>query len=229
MTSESKANTEPWIEAKQARYAYAYEKSGTLLGKLGFSGQPQAILLDPFGTVVWKGHPAQLDDDLVKKSLPGALGMPVFDWPDSAKAARKAFVACQVAKAIDEAKKLGAEGSALAASLEAHAAATLDALRALRTEGDYLAVEQRGALFTKRLAGLSQVSEIETLLAEVAKDDRAQDILAAQKRIQKMMSGKIKKGDIPNLRKDLQEIEQQFADTSAARDARAALVKLTKG
>ncbi len=219
----------PWVEAKGARYAYAYEKGGTLLGKLGLNGRPSAILLDPFGEVVWKGHPAELNDDLIKKSLPGALGKPVFDWPASAKAARKAFAAGQIAKAIEEARKLGAEGSEIVASLEAHAAASLESLRALRTEGDYLAIQQRGALFTKRLAGLPQVSEIETLLAEVDKDARAQEILAAQKRVQKLMSGKIKKGDIPDLRKDLQEIEQQFTDTAAARDARAALVKLTKG
>ncbi len=209
-------------------YGYAYDKGAKLFGKLGFSGLPSAVLLDPYGSIVWKGHPGELDESIVKRSLSGSLSKPLFDWPDDAKVARKAFAAGQVAKAIAEAKKLGAPGAELATSLEEHAASSAKALAALYEEGDYLAVETRGALFAKRLADLPQATEIESVLAKLRANEQAQPILGAQKRVQKLTSGKIKKGEIPKLRQELEKIAAQFPDSAAARDAKLAIIQITK-
>jgi hypothetical protein len=228
VTSETKGDTEPWVKDKGMTYGYAYDKGARLMGKLGFTGLPSAVLLDPYGSIVWKGHPGELDEAVIKKSLSGSLTKPVFEWPASAKAARKAFAAGQVAKAIAAAKGLGTEGEELVASLEEHATASVKALNALYEGGDFLAVEERGALFTKRLVDMPQAGEVHATLAALQANTAAQPILAAQKRVQKLTSGKIKKGEIPKLREQLQEIQTEFPDTAAARDAKAELVKLTQ-
>lgn len=49
MTHESKSDTEPWIESKGAKYAYAYDKGGKFQSQLGVGGIPHAFLVDPTG------------------------------------------------------------------------------------------------------------------------------------------------------------------------------------
>ena len=81
VTSEGAGSTEPWIDEKGARYAYAYDKGGQLSRWFGVSGIPHAALVDPMGEVVWTGHPGKLDSKLVEQSLAGALAKPVWAWP----------------------------------------------------------------------------------------------------------------------------------------------------
>ena len=51
MTSEPAKPTEAWVEAQGAKYAYAYDKGG-LMGKVGASGYPSAVLVNASGVVV---------------------------------------------------------------------------------------------------------------------------------------------------------------------------------
>ena len=89
VTSESQSSTEPWVSKHGARYAYGYN-SGSLKGKFP-GGIPMAILVDPSGNIVWKGHPSSLKDGDIEKALAGALETPMWEWPASAKSVRSSL------------------------------------------------------------------------------------------------------------------------------------------
>ena len=65
VTSEGESQTEPWVESKGARYAYAYDRGGKLSRALGVTGIPNAVLVDPSGTILWQGNPGSLTNELV--------------------------------------------------------------------------------------------------------------------------------------------------------------------
>lgn len=228
MTDEGKGDTEKWIESKGAKYPYAYDKGGKIRGFFGITGIPHSVLIDATGTVVWRGHPGNLTKDVVEKSLAGALTEPLWAWPDSARKVRQAVQKRQFAKALDEARALGADGAKIAAALEALVQGRLSALKAAADAGDWFSVEERGKSLEKEFSGLPAVEEIKALLARLKDDRQAQAVLAAQKEIRRLTAGRIKKGDIPRIEKRLGEIAAQFPATGAARDAERALADLKK-
>ncbi|QDU65075.1 hypothetical protein Pla86_01380 [Planctomycetes bacterium Pla86] len=100
MTSESKEDTEPWIEDKGVEYAYAYDPDGVLMKSLGIRGIPHAVLVDPYGQIVWRGHPMTLDADAVAPLLADALETPMWEWPAEASRLRETIVAGKFGMAI---------------------------------------------------------------------------------------------------------------------------------
>jgi hypothetical protein len=228
VTGETKSSTEPWIESKGVQYAYAYDKGRQLGNRLGVGGIPHAYLINPLGRIVWEGHPGALDDGIIRKHLAGTLSRPMFEWPDSAKAVRRAFAGGKVAKAIEEARDLPEGGKELAAELEAYVhSASAGALK-LYEEGEYMAAESSGALLVDRFADLPEAGELQAMLDRLEDDDPAQAVLAAQKRVAKLISGKIKKGAIKKLNEEFTEIANEFPGTAAERDAKRAKAVLAK-
>jgi len=228
VTSEGKSPTEKWVEEKGADYAYAYDKGEKLFRALGGTGLPHAALIDPSGTVVWKGHPAGLTAKTIEEHLDGTLETPVFEWPDSAKNVRKALQKEQYASAIDVAEKLGDEGAEIASQLRRMVAARLAGLRKLYAEGDYLGVEVMGERCARAFAKLPEGEEAEALLKQLSSDEEAQRILDVQKDIDRTISGRIKKKDRERILEDLREITREYAGTAAARDAERAMAALRK-
>lgn len=229
MTDEGKGDTEKWIESKGVRYPYGYDKGGKMKNFFGVRGIPHAVLLDPVGTVVWRGHPGSLTKDVIEQSLVGALETPVWGWPDAARKARQALQRRQYAKAIEEAKALGADGENIAAALESMVQGMLRGLRSAAEKQDWLTVEERGKGLERELAGHATLDEVKALLARLKDDRAAQAVLAVQKEIRKTMGGRLRKGDIPRIERRLGEIIAQHPGTGASRDAERALTGFKKG
>ena len=67
ITSESQNETRKFTSETGAKWVVAYDaKSGE---KYGVDGFPSAFLIDPSGTVVWKGHPASLEEAQIERLL----------------------------------------------------------------------------------------------------------------------------------------------------------------
>ena len=50
------------------------------------TGIPFSVLVDPFGTILWSGHPMQLKEGQIERALEGAFAAPVWSWPEAARA-----------------------------------------------------------------------------------------------------------------------------------------------
>ena len=94
VTGEGKGDTEKWVESKGAEYPYGYDKGGKIRSYFGVTGIPHAVLIDPTGTIVWRGNPGGLSNATIEASLGGALAEPLWKWPDAAKKVRQALQAC---------------------------------------------------------------------------------------------------------------------------------------
>ena len=214
VTHESEKDTLPFIKKYAVEFPYAYDKGAKLMGRYA-GGLPTAILIDPAGTVVYKGHPNSLSNSVIESVLGGALKTPLWQWPDSAKAARKAFTKRQFAKALAKA----GEDADVEAAIRGVIDGALKGLTALHEEGNYLTAAEFAADLQKQLSGLPEAEQAKEVADAIKGDKTAQKILKAQQKVRKMGEGRIKKGKIPNMIKSLEKIVAEYPDTAAARDA----------
>lgn len=227
MTGEAQKVTDQWVSRHGAEYAYAFDTKGELGRWAKVGGIPHAILVDPNGTIVWRGNPAGLKPKVVEKALKGAIKRPISDWPKSAAKVKKALGKRDFAKAFAAAEKIeGDERGMIVSELEAFVNAKRDCVKDWMTEGNYLAVDERGSEFADQLDGLLQGEEIEQVLKQLKDDDAAQDVLDAQHRVQKLLAKKRKKGSIAKIKRELKQIAAGHRGTYAERDANNALVIL---
>jgi len=227
VTSEGRQKTEQWIESKGAEYAYAYDQGGKLKSWFGIRGIPHAVLVDATGTIVWRGHPGKLTEEIVEESLGGALRLPMWEWPEVVrKKVGKYFLRRQSAKALAEAEKLGETAAPVRAELSGLVAGLASSVRALHAEGNYLSARLNGERCKKELAGLPQADEIEEVLRSIKADKQAQTILKAQQKVRKTLGGKIKKASFAKHEKAFRKIMQDLPGTVAAREAQEGLKTL---
>lgn len=191
VTSEEASLTEPWIEQHAPKYGYAYDGDGGLARWFGVKPLPDAVLVDPAGTIVWRGNPADLRDRTIERALPGALTEPLWTWPDSAAAARAEVRAGRFAKALELAKGDEATAAGIRRIVAAHATA----LEAAHERGNVFATKERAELLAASADGLPEAARAAELLEAIAADDAAQAVLAAQIEIRAL------RGEARNLRK----------------------------
>lgn len=72
MTDEDEGKVEDYIEEHGIRYPIVIEESRRSRQQIGVSGIPNAVLVDPKGTIVWRGHPASFQEDALQEALRGA-------------------------------------------------------------------------------------------------------------------------------------------------------------
>ncbi len=227
MTDEGKEDTEKWVAAHHAEYAYAYDKGGKLARFFGVRGIPYSVLVDAEGTVVWKGSPTRLNDEIVKTAIQGALGKPLWEWSEDAKGVRKALVSGKYAKAREAAVKMDSESETYVGIVDEMAAGLLANIELAKEVGHWYRVETKGKKYTKLLKGLEQGSAIDAILAELKKDKAAQAVIKGQKKIEKLMAGKIKRKEIPKLKEQLRKIAADHPGTYVEKQVDAAIEKLT--
>jgi len=224
VTSESEAETVPWIEAKQVKYAYAYDKGGKVSRFFGVSGIPHAVLIDPTGKVVWSGHPGTLDDETIQSSLSGALLKPLFDWPASAKPVAQSIVKSDYAGAVAKAAKLPpADGGAdIAAQVQAIVEGQVKAAEAALAAGNFYDARERGELLGKSMEGLPEQARAKKVVADVDANPDAKRVLDGQKAIRKLRAkGLTKRKDLEKAMDDLKKLSTELRGTYAATEAEA--------
>lgn len=229
MTSESKSDTEPFIEKTRAAYAYAYDKSGKVARYFGVSGIPHAFLIDPTGTVVWEGHPARLSEETIQSSLAGALKRPLFDWPPASKSVAQSVVHGDLADALEKAGKLSEadEGPQIVAEVRGIIEGRLKAAESSLSEGDLLGAKTSGEELVKGLKGLPEQERAQKVLDSVESHADAKAILGAQEKIAKVREkDPSKRKELERALEDMKKITSELPGTYAAKQAEAYMAEL---
>ena len=194
MTGEPVDKTVPWVEETGMKYAFGYLSKGDMssfMKDLGMSGYPSAVLVDPKGEIVWAGHPSSVNGSLIKKHIAGASTGPVGpaaiakNWPEEAKAVRKAFLDGKYGKALEEAQKLGQDSSVLA-DVERVIGQQAARIKSCHEQGDYLGFSDMMRDAKKMLSGTPQFEELEKIEGELKSDRDAKAVMSAQKKLQKL-------------------------------------------
>ena len=221
---EGKPRTEAWVKGKGARYGFAYDRGSALQAFFKVRGIPHAILLDASGTVVWRGHPGQLDRSTLDQALAGALTLPVWEWPDEARAARQAFVSGDLGRALVEARRASGDGTEpVVAALSALVDGRLAAARRAHGEGDYRAAYDIARRAAKALAGLPQAKEAEELARRIDADPGARAVMEGQKTLERLRNemGRVRTvSQAQGLKQKLDELAHEHPDTIVSREAR---------
>ena len=224
MTSESEAETVPWIADKHVKYAYAYDKGGKVARFFGVSGIPHAVLIDPNGRVVWAGSPFTLDDETIQSSLTGALLQPLFDWPASAKGVTQSLAKGDFAGAVAKAAKVPAAdgGADIAAQVQAIVEGQVKSAEAALAAGNFYDARERGEILGKGLEGLPEQARAKKVVADVDANPDAKRVLDGQKAIRKLRAkGLTKRKDLEKAMEDLKKLSTELRGTYAATEAEA--------
>lgn len=173
VTSETKANTEPWVADNGVEYAYAYDTDGALSDALGVRGIPHAVLVDPYGQIVWRGHPMSLDKATAEGFLGDALKVPLWDWPESAGKLREAINGGRLGAALGVAKEtdLSAIGDSVPTMLRKMVDGKVSGLAAAIEDHDVRTAD--GSLDSVKLAveGLPEAEKVEAMAKRLADDE----------------------------------------------------------
>ncbi len=205
VTDESEKDTVKWIKRNGAKYAYAYDKGGAMARTFGVRGIPDAVLVDSYGTIVWRGHPGKLDEKTIEEALKGAVQNPMWKWPSEADGVRKALLKDKYASALEAAAKAGDDYEKAVRERIAH---VVSSAKDAHQAGDYLRAATLSERAQKALAGLPEADEMAALLAGIKKDPQAQKILRVQE--------------------DLAELEMEAMNVSSDKQARVLAEKLEK-
>ncbi len=222
MTNEGKSITEKWVASKDARYAYAFDKGGKLQRRFGVRGIPHAILVDPTGTVRWRGHPGRLDAATLEGALEGALKTPLYDWPSSASGVKKALLGDKLGKALELSRKLGDEGADITASVEG-----MIAMRTADMNGAFEAKNYFKALSlaegnAKAMAGLPEGDEAQGIVDRISGDPELKKLVKGQEKLASLeaeMADVQKKKDADKLIKAAEKLASQYKGTVVAEQA----------
>lgn len=222
MTDESKSDTEPWIEKKAVKYAYAYDKGGKLSRYFGVNGIPHAVLLDANGKVVWAGHPGNLEPATIEKALHGALSQPMWEWPASAKAVKTAVQKRLWADAITAASKLSEAdgGPVITEALKQLVAGRVSAMKLALESGDLLSAQDSANQLVKSLGTLPEKADVDTVLAALKANKEAPRLIKAQQQIRAIRESDLAKRKVFDAAvQDLKKLAKDFSGTYPGKEA----------
>lgn len=209
MTKEGTGPTEKWVDEKDARYPYTYDKDG-LGAKLGVSGIPAAFLVDATGTIVWQGHPASLTNKIIEANLDGVLSMPLYEWPKAAKSAKKAFLAGKYADAIEDARDLAEDsedGKRVLAAIEAMVSGRVTKMEAALKQGDVLTALNLAKSLAKGVKDLPEEETVKATLKSIAKDKQLKGWLKDQEELAEIKAEELRKeSDCEAVIRDLEKL-----------------------
>ena len=234
MTGETKAKTDSWIAEAGAKFAYAYDPGKKLMRELGVSGIPAAFLIDPSGTIVWSGHPSNLQANVIESHLGGALRLPVWEWPKSTAGVKKSLAKGDFAKAHEEATSLAAKGEpdaeAIATAISGLIAGKIKAVESALAAGDMLGATTKAEALVKGLKGRdADVERVEKILDQIGEDKSAKEIIKGQKLLAKLKSNPPQgKRDIEKLIPTLAKVAKKYEGTIVERDANAWRAELVR-
>jgi len=230
VTSESKAETEPWVKEKGAKYAYAYDKGGKFQNAMGVNGIPHALLVNSQGAIVWEGHPGSLNEEEIRKALTGALKRPLWDLPKTFAPVKTAFLKGDFATAIKAASAMpGDDAKQLAETIKSVVAGTLASADKKKSDGDFLGAQKDYQRLAKGVKGLPEEQAVAEGIAFLTKDADAVKGIKLQKELEKILELPAKsKGDKAKRREALETFATKNPGTFAAAVAKKAVVDMTK-
>jgi len=180
VTAEAAAKTVPWIEKTGAKYAYGYDTTNALHQGFQINSIPFTALIDPYGTVVWAGHPQRLTEEKIEKALEGALERPVWTWPEAARPLAVPLARGQFAAALEQAGKRAPQGDFDARTLIEHDISQRVAkLENYVEHKDYSDAVRFGTRLETQLAGLPQGETVASRMKALREDPAVMREVAA--------------------------------------------------
>lgn len=231
VTDEGASETEKWVEAKGAKYAYAYDKGGKLARHFGVQGIPHAVLVDASGTVVWTGHPGQLEESKLSSSLKGSFSKPLWDWSPATKGVKGALMKRSFKAALEQAGKLDeADGrTEILSAIEGIVKTRAEDLRKSFEQGDFLGAQAQAGAMQKELAGLPEAEEAGKVIATITADKNAQTVIKGQQKIAKIRAGDNSKGkEIVAAIDSLRKVKKEYPGTIVEKEADELIAQLTE-
>ena len=230
VTGGDAAEIEAYVKKNGVNYPIATGDSRVY----GVKGIPAAFLIDPGGTLVWSGHPAELDETLLEKTLVGARAATLaagLEEVGKAKDAGSFGAAYAKAKELLAGGRLSEEATAqaneLLAECEQKVAAALDGAAKAKTDGDAFAAFLLLDPIAKGYAAVPRADEACQQLAALLADARQKrEIQAGQKLLEVRALEQTREFD--NAFKAYKALAQAFGGTRAARDATAAAAAIEK-
>jgi thioredoxin-like negative regulator of GroEL len=160
------------------KYAYGIDPAQRLARFFGVRGIPHAVLVDPGGTVRWRGHPGQLSASTIEAALEGALEVPLWDWPKEAKRVRKYLAAGTLGRALAEAEKVLAKGGPeyVLETVRDRVDARGRRMETAFEAGDYFTAQRVAEQVAKDLKGRAEGERADALLAQIEADPEKGEI-----------------------------------------------------
>jgi thiol-disulfide isomerase/thioredoxin len=221
VTSDTPEQAEPWVEKNGMKYAYGYDRGGKLQAHFGVNSIPHAILVDAFGTIVWRGHPMQMPEEAIERALIGASSKPVWDWPEEARGLARPLWAgdWKAAAAVTS------ETPAALAILEERAGAAVTLFDRLVEQEEYAAALTFGRRTREGLSDLPAGAALAGKLTALEANPAAQADLRYAELEQEALTAR-KVSVLEELRPKLEALAKEHAGTAAARKASKLLKRI---
>lgn len=228
MTHEPKSPTEGFIEETGAKYGYAFETSMSLMRALGAGGFPSAYLVDPTGTIVWEGHPAALDEEVITSHLDGALRIPLWEWPRSLRSAMKYVLKGEFEKAFAKLEKADEEEvDGIREDLRRHVELRLRTMESALERGDVLRALTLAEELEDGLSDMPEAARARAVLEKVENDPELQRVLELQEDLADLVDFEgLSQGKLEKRSAELREFIDEAAGTYAGTRAHEALQRL---
>ena len=189
VTDEGKGLVEKYISANDVKYPIALDSAA---GKIyGASSIPSSVLVGPDGKVLWSGHPGNLNDATIEKSLENATFIPPlpaslarFNALLKAKKFGKAYL--DLKKAVQDKKAPEADAGPTIAGIEAKMKALLSEGEKAKSAGDFYTVGKSLSQLKTLYAGTDEAKKAADILKEAEKDQKARDQMKAADTIAKL-------------------------------------------
>ena len=186
VTTEGAKKTLPWIEKYECEYAWGRDP-GELHRLFQIQTIPSAVLVDPYGTVQWKGDPRRLRSETIEGALAGVLPKPVWEWPEAARPLAGQLARAEFAAALQAAEELPAdEGFDAAALVRARIPPMVARFESLVEGKDYVTAFKLGERLEKGLASLPEGAQIAARLNELRADPEITRVVTAEARIDEL-------------------------------------------
>lgn len=231
VTGESLEDTLPWVEKHGLKHAYAFDTGGALMNALRIAGLPTALLVDPLGRIVWRGHPNALRSEHIESALAQALPLPIWAWPAELAELKAALLEERFSAALTLGSKVQLEGFAgkLPKLIDARIENRIAGLEQLLAELDVRALEQRLPLLEAGLeghAGLTRLAAISQRLKEDPELGAAREAQMAVVQLAAEVDKRTSAGPAPTLEEveawseQLSPITKRFPRSAPGREAK---------
>jgi AhpC/TSA family len=232
VTGESLKDTLPWVEKHGVKHGFAFDPKGALSSSLRVTGIPHAVLVDPLGQIVWRGHPNGLKDEQIEAALDAALPQPLWAWPAQLDALKSALLEERFASAQQLAADLKLEGytGKLPKLIDGRIEARIAGLELLVAEFDVRAAESRLPSLQRGLEGHPGAARLTALAQRLAEDSELAAAREAQTALTKLAAemaarteseAAITAADLDAWTEQLKPISQRFSMAAPGREAKA--------
>ena len=186
VTGDDAKTAAEWLARFEARYPHARDAELRLQIELGYRPLPSAVLVDPWGVIVWQGNPADVPMEKIESLLEDALATPAHRWPEEAKAVREALRSQRFTEAQRVAGNLKASGAEVAGFVGRFVARRGELLEAAFAAGDFLDAHTLAGELQRGLSEGALRARAQAVGAEIGSREGAMEVLHAQRRLREL-------------------------------------------